>query len=181
MGSDRNLIVAIEDEYRRFKTLGEKTMSQLSLDQLALRPTPESLSVAMLAWHISGNLTSRFTDFLTSDGEKPWRGRDTEFEARHPSREELLEKWEAGWKPLFDTLESLSDKDLERSVLIRGYSLSVVSALQRSLGHVSYHVGQMAYLGKMFLGKNWEYLSTPPGGSLQFHPSPPTNSLWVRP
>ena len=109
MGSDRDIIVSIEDEYRRFKTLGEKTMSQLSLDQLALRPTPESLSVAMLAWHISGNLTSRFTDFLTSDGEKPWRGRDTEFEARQPSREELLEKWEVGWKPLFDTLESLSD------------------------------------------------------------------------
>ena len=166
MGSDRNIIVSIEGEYRRFKTLGEKTISQLSLDQLALRPTPESLSVAMLTWHISGNLTSRFTDFLTSDGE---------------SREELLEKWEVGWKPLFETLDSLSDEDLGRSVLIRGYPLSAISALQRSLGHVSYHVGQMAYLGKMFLGKNWEYLSTPPGGSLQFHPSPPTGSLWVRP
>ena len=181
MGSDRNIIVSVEREYRRFKTLGEKTILQLSLDQLALRPTSESLSVAMLAWHISGNLTSRFTDFLTTDGEKPWRGRDTEFEAREPGREELLEKWETGWKPLFKTLDSLSDEDLERSVLIRGYPLSVASALQRSLGHVSYHVGQMVYLGKMFLGKDWEYLSTPPGGSLQFYPSPPTGSLWMKP
>ena len=172
MNSERNVIASVEGEFKRYKTLAEKTIAQLEQEKLAERPTPESLSIAMLGWHISGNLTSRFTDFLTTDGEKPWRERDTEFEVREVSRGELLEKWEVGWGVMFDALAPLSDEDLGRSVTIRGFSLSIAEALQRALGHVSYHVGQITYLGKMLRGEKWEYLSIPPGGSIPYNQDP---------
>jgi hypothetical protein len=118
-----------------------------------------------LAWHVSGNLKSRFTDFLTADGEKPWRDRDAEFQSRRVTQAELLEKWEEGWGVLFATLRDLTDSDLGRSVTIRNHPLSAAEALHRSLAHISYHVGQIVFIAKAMRGKEWENLSIPPGQS----------------
>jgi uncharacterized damage-inducible protein DinB len=172
MTNPKHMIAAIETEYRRYKSLGEGTMGQLSDDQLLVQPTPESLSIAMIVWHVSGNLESRFTDFLTTDGEKPWRNRESEFEVRRVSRVELLAKWERGWATLFAALASLSDADLPRTVTIRGVAATVGEALERSLAHTSYHAGQMTYLGKMLRRDDWKYLSIPPGGTTAYNANP---------
>jgi hypothetical protein len=166
------MVAAIEAEYRRYKSLGEGTMSQLADDGLLARPTPESLSIAMIVWHVSGNLESRFTDFLTTDGEKPWRNRESEFEERRVGRAELLAKWERGWKVLFGALAPLTDADLTKTVTIRGQSATVGEALERSLSHTSYHVGQMTFMGKMLQRDQWKYLSIPPGGTTAYNANP---------
>jgi len=123
-------------------------------------------------WHIGGNLTSRFTDFLTSDGEKPWRDRESEFEERNVGRTELLEKWEKGWSTLFAALAPLTDADLARTVSVRGVPLTVGEALLRALAHVSYHVGQLTFIGKLLKGAEWDYLSIPPGGTDAYNKNP---------
>ena len=172
MSDARRLIESIELEYRRYKSMGEKTIDQLSHEELVVRGSPESLSIATIVWHLAGNLQSRFTDFLTSDGEKPWRHRETEFEDRQVGRDELIEKWDAGWKTLFDALASLTDADVDRTITIRGVELTVCEALHRSLAHASYHVGQMTYIGKMLRGEEWMYLTIPPGGSTEYNQAP---------
>ena len=172
MGSGRDVVASIEGEFRRYKKLGEGVIDQLGYEELVVRGSSESLSIATLVWHVSGNLESRFTEFLTSDGEKPWRQRDTEFEDRDVDRDALLEKWRKGWGVLMDTLAELSDEDLGRRVKIRNQDLSVAEALHRSLAHVSYHVGQMVYIGKMLKGEEWQYLSIPPGGSVAYNLNP---------
>jgi hypothetical protein len=168
----RNVIDAIEGEYRRYRSLGEGTMEQLNGGQLATRVTEHSNSIAMIVWHVSGNLESRFTDFLTSDGEKPWRERDSEFSVRTVTKREVLEKWAAGWDTLMRSLAPLTDEDLVRSVFIRGMEWSVAEALERSLGHTAYHVGQIAFLGKMLAGDGWSYLTIPPGGTAAYNARP---------
>jgi hypothetical protein len=162
----------IETEFRRYKDMGEGVMAQLGPDQLVVRASPESNSIATVVWHVAGNLTSRFTDFLTSDGEKPWRDRESEFDERNVSRTELLEKWNAGWSTLFEALDPLSDGDLDRTVSVRGISLSVGEALLRSLAHASYHVGQMTFFGKVLRGAQWEYLTIPPGRTHEYNKNP---------
>jgi hypothetical protein len=132
----------------------------------------EDNSIAVIVWHIGGNLRSRFTDFLTTDGEKPWRNRDKEFEARVVTREELLAKWESGWQALFGALASLTDADLDRKVTIRGRPLAVSDALLRSLAHTSYHVGQIVYIAKSLKGTAWQTLSIPKGASAAYNQSP---------
>ena len=126
----------------------------------------------MICWHVSGNLKSRFKDFLTTDGEKPWRNRDEEFDARSVSRAELLAKWEDGWTALFVALDELSDESLTKQVTIRGQSVSVMEALHRSLAHTSYHVGQIVYLAKEGAGAGWTSLSIPKGQSAAFNQNP---------
>jgi hypothetical protein len=121
---------------------------------------------------MSGNLRSRFTDFLVSDGEKPWRHRDEEFEERTVSRDALLAKWDEGWQALFAALSGLRDDQLSSTVTIRSQPLKVHEALHRSLAHAAYHVGQIVYLGKMFQGTEWKYLSIPPGGSVAYNQAP---------
>ena len=168
----RVTIEAIAAEFGRYKALGEKAVAQL--DDAALSAVPAGgNSIATICWHMSGNFRSRFTEFLTSDGEKPWRKRDEEFEARAVTREALLARWEQGWAVLLDTLATLSDEALDRSVTIRGQSLSVLEALLRSLAHASYHVGQIVYAAKAARGGEWTSLSIPPGHSEQYnrHPS----------
>lgn len=172
MGSGRDVVASIEGEFRRYKKLGEGVIDQLGYEELVVRGSSESLSIATLVWHVSGNLESRFTDFLTSDGEKPWRQRESEFEERDVDRDDLVEKWERGWTTLEGALAELSDADLERKVAIRGQPLSVAEALHRSLAHASYHVGQMVYIGKMLKGEEWQYLSIPPGGSATYDLNP---------
>jgi len=162
------LIKSIDDEYRRYKTLAERALEQVSDSQLSLPSPSDDLSLAVICWHISGNLRSRFTDFLTTDGEKPWRHRDQEFEGRTVSRAELMAKWEQGWAVLFDALAALTDKQLHDTVTVRGQPLRVHEALHRSLAHTSYHVGQIVFLSKALSGEGWTSLTIPRGQSDAF-------------
>ena len=166
------VIESIRGEYARYKKLAESAMAQVEEAQLSAAPSAEGNSIAMVCWHVSGNLKSRFTDFLTSDGEKPWRNRDEEFDTRTVSRADLLAKWDDGWKALFSALDGVSDDVLGREVTIRGQSVSVLEALHRSLAHTTYHVGQIVYLAKEGAGARWASLSIPKGQSAAFNQNP---------
>ena len=166
------VISSIVGEFRRYKALGDAALSQLQDIELAVGNPKSSNSAAVLVWHIGGNLRSRFTDFLTSDGEKPWRHRDEEFTARTVTRGELMDKWNGGWEALFGALEPLTDEHLQRSVTIRGQSFAVHDALHRALAHSCYHVGQLVFLAKSFRGEGWKNLSIPLGQSETFLTNP---------
>lgn len=166
------LIKSIEAEYRRYKALAEAALQQVPDASLSQPGQTGGNSLAVICWHVSGNLQSRFTDFLTSDGEKPWRQREEEFAARVVSRAALLAKLNQGWDVLFATLDALTDSDLPKSVVIRGQNLAVHEALHRSLTHTSYHVGQIVYLARSICGDKWQYLSIPPGGSAAYNTNP---------
>ena len=168
----RVTVGGIEAEFLRYKALGGKAIAQLDGAALSVPPTGGGNSIATICWHVSGNLRSRFTDFLITDGEKPWRHRDEEFEARAVSRDELLEQWQQGWRVLLDTLVALDDSHLDRTVTIRRQPLTVLEALLRALAHVSYHVGQIVYAAKAARGDDWTYLSIPPGESQQYNANP---------
>ena len=164
----RELISSLEAEWRRYKTLGEGAIQQVRDDELGRDSGGNS--VAVIVWHVAGNLKSRFTDFLTTDGEKPWRHRESEFDDRSKiTRTELLEKWNSGWNVLLKTLEMLTDEDLMRSVSIRGVECRVHDALHRSVAHTSYHVGQIVYLAKHFKSAEWQSLSVPKNQSEEFN------------
>jgi uncharacterized damage-inducible protein DinB len=160
-----NFVDSIRAEYLRYKGLAEAAIDQLSDDELSAHDPDGGNSIAVICWHLSGNLRSRFTEFLTSDGEKPWRKREEEFRARTVTRAALLAKWNEGWDALLGTLATLTDEQLELTVTIRGQPLLVHEALHRSLAHLSYHVGQIVYIAKATRGKDWKYLSIPPGKS----------------
>ena len=169
----RDLIQSIRGEYERYKSLGDGAVRQVNDDELS-KPGPNgSSSLAVVCWHLSGNLRSRFTDFLTSDGEKPWRNREEEFDDRVVSRAEFLAKWEEGWAVLFAALDGLTDEHLRETVTIRGQALKVHEALHRSLAHTAYHVGQIVYLAKAFRGGEWSSLSIPRGQSATYVPKGP--------
>jgi hypothetical protein len=163
------IIESIRAEYLRYKALAESAIEQLDEQHLSVPGPNDGLAIATICWHVSGNLRSRFTDFLTTDGEKPWRKRDEEFEPRSVTRAELLAKWQQGWETLLTTLATLTDAQLGDTVVIRGEELKVYEALHRSLAHTSYHVGQIVYLAKSFSGAGWKYLSIPPKGGEAFH------------
>jgi uncharacterized damage-inducible protein DinB len=160
-----NIIESIRAEYVRYKGLAEGAIDQLGDDDLSAPGPNGGNSITVICWHVSGNLKSRFTEFLTSDGEKPWRSRDEEFGARSVTRDSLLAKWAEGWKVLLATLDALSDEQLDQIVTIRSQPHSVHQALHRSLAHTSYHVGQIVYIAKGMRGKDWKYLSIAPGKS----------------
>ncbi len=168
----RTVIASIEAEYQRYKKMAEAAFNQLSDEQLAQATGSSDNSVATIAWHIAGNLQSRFTEFLDTDGEKPWRDRETEFLPRYVTHTQLLGFWELGWQALSTTLAALSDIDLRRTIRIRDQSLSVVEALHRSLAHTSYHVGQIVFMAKALLGPDWLYLCIPPGKSAEYNQNP---------
>ncbi len=168
----REIVASIEAEYKRYKALGEMAFAQLEDAQLGRTLGEEDNSIATIVWHVSGNLASRFTDFLTSDGEKPWRDRESEFDARTVGHAEVTKKWEEGWRVLFGALGPLTDADLSRSVAIRGQPLTVNDALHRSLAHASYHVGQIVFLAKSFRGREWKSLSIPRGGTASYNQNP---------
>ena len=163
------LIRALEKRFRMYEELGAKAFAQVPEAGLAVPGPGGGNSLAVLCWHVSGNLKSRFTDFLTTDGEKPWRDREEEFAKRRVTRAELDAKWKEGWEVLFATLATLTDAELGRSVTIRGESMAVHDALFRALGHLSYHVGQIVYVAHSIVGNDWKYLSIPPGGSTAFN------------
>jgi hypothetical protein len=166
------IVDSIRAEYTRYKALGEGAITQLSDEQLCVTAAPNANSIATIVWHLSGNFRSRFTDFLTSDGEKPDRRRDEEFERRSVSREELLAKWNAGWEVVLSSVGALRDDDLHRTVTIREQPHLVYEALHRSLAHTSYHVGQIVLLAKHLRGDGWKYLSIPPGQSATYNQNP---------
>jgi hypothetical protein len=159
--------------FRQSKGLADRAMAQVSDEQLFLTLGEEENSIAILVKHTAGNLRSRWTDFLTTDGEKPDRNRDCEFEnpasPAGMTRTALLEDWERGWATLFGTLESLSDADLGRTVRIRGEAHSVMQAINRSLGHCAYHAGQIVLLAKHYAGEDWQSLTIPRNRSAEFN------------
>jgi len=157
------------DELHKIKKLGDKAIAQLSDDDLNLKIDEESNSVAVIMRHMAGNMRSRWTDFLTSDGEKPDRFRDREFEERPQSRAELLAEWEDGWRRLFEAIDPLTDADLERTVLIRSEPHSVYKAISRQVAHYAGHVYQILFLGKHLKGAAWTTLSVPRGQSEEFN------------
>jgi hypothetical protein len=168
----RDVVASIEGEFRRYKALGEGAIAQLRDGELCAEGGPAANSVAVVVWHVGGNLASRFTDFLTIDGEKPWRDRDEEFASRTVTREALVAKWESGWSVLLASLAPLTDADLARMVTIRSQPLTVVQALHRSLSHTSYHVGQIVHIAKLYRGDDWKSLSIPRGKSAEYNRAP---------
>ena len=165
----RGIVKSIEEEYLRYKKLGDEALAQVADADLSRAPSGHDNSLAVLVWHIAGNLESRFTDFRTSDGEKPTRDRDSEFVPRDVTRVEVVDKWEQGWLPLLGALKDVIDADLAATVVIRTQPLRIDQALHRSLAHTAYHVGQMVYLAKMWVGDRWSSLSIPLGQSKAFN------------
>jgi hypothetical protein len=164
--------VFLESAIKRFgeyKALGDKTFLQLSVEQFYFQPAPGSNSIAIIIQHLHGNMRSRWTNFLTEDGEKEWRNRDAEFEVQLLSIEQVLHVWNEGWAVLFDALAALTEHDLLKNITIRQQSLIVMDAINRQLAHYSYHVGQLVYLGKWLQGETWQTLSIPKGSSQQFN------------
>lgn len=152
-----------------YKSLGEKTLAQLTAEQLHWQPAGDPNSIYLIIKHISGNMLSRWTDFLTSDGEKPWRNRDQEFETDAVPLEKILAIWEEGWKCMMDAIAALQPDDLEKTVYIRQEPHSVTDAINRQLSHIPYHVGQIVYIGKMIAQEKWQSLSIPKGQSQDFN------------
>ena len=157
------------DLFRYYKRLGDRAMQQTPDEGLFATLDAESNSIAIIVKHLSGNMRSRWTDFLTSDGEKPDRNRDSEFEAPPATRIGLLDMWEAGWKLVFDSLAHLTEADLGRTIPIRGEAHSVMQAINRQLTHYAYHVGQIVYLAKHFAGPDWNALTIPRRKSAEFN------------
>lgn len=154
--------------FRYYKKLGERAIEQVSDGQLLAVLDDDMNSIALIVKHMSGNMRSRWTDFLTTDGEKPDRSRDAEFSDPPATREALLEMWEDGWQRLLATLESLSDADLGRTITIRGEAHSVMQAINRQVAHYSYHCGQIVFLAKHLCSARWKTLSVPLGKSAEF-------------
>ena len=165
-------VESIKGEYLRYKGLADAAIAQVPEPALCARASDTDNSIAIICWHLSGNLESRFTEFLTSDGEKPWRHRDEEFESRSASRDEILGRWHEGWRAVLDAIAPLDDADLDRQVTIRSQPLSVREALMRSLAHASYHVGQIVLIARLIKGDGWRFLSIPPGQSEQYNRAP---------
>lgn len=162
-------ITSARKQFEYYKMLGEKTFVQLSDEQLFWQYNEESNSVATIVKHLWGNMLSRWTQFLTSDGEKEWRHRDAEFENDLSNREDLLAKWNEGWQCLFDAIDSLTEADLQKEVFIRNQGHTVVEAINRQLAHYPYHVGQIVFIGKMLRNEKWTSLSIPKGNSKEFN------------
>ena len=160
---------AAVNAFRANKRLADPAVEQVPDDKLHVALDGNTNSIAVIMKHVAGNLTSRWTDFLTTDGEKPWRNRDDEFVDTFGSRAELLDLWERGWACLLESLKSLKGEDLEKTVLIRGELHSVPLALERSLGHTCYHVGQIVQVARIHAGDKWNTLTIPRRGSEQFN------------
>lgn len=161
----------LKDTIKRFqyyKTLGDQTFEQLDEDAFFYQPTTESNSIAVIVQHMYGNMLSRWTNFLTEDGEKEWRRRDAEFEESRTSKQDILSFWNEGWKCLFDTLENLTPNDLQKTITIRTEPLTAYDAILRQLAHYPYHVGQIVYIGRMIKNSDWKSLSIPKGNSAAY-------------
>ena len=157
------------ESFRNYKKLAERAMEQVNDDEFFRTIDAEANSIAVVVKHIAGNLVSRWSDFLTTDGEKPTRNRDAEFEIIEDTRESLMEFWERGWQTLFDNIEPLTVDDFAKTVAIRGQAHTIVEAINRQLTHYSYHVGQIVLLAKHFRSSEWKTLSVPKNKSAEFN------------
>lgn len=155
--------------FKYYKALGDKTFAQLTEAELKWAPQADSNSIAIIVQHMYGNMMSRFTNFLTEDGEKPWRNRDAEFEPMDISKQDLIDFWETGWSHVFSAIASLNEENLLAPVTIRGEQLTAYDAVLRQLAHYSYHIGQIVWLGKMIKQADWNNLSIPRKGSAAFN------------
>jgi hypothetical protein len=155
------MITDFAGEFAKYKLTAEKAIAQVDDESLNRVVATDGNSIAMIVRHMSGNLRSRFTDFLTTDGEKPWRDRDDEFVTRRYSRAEIEQMWAAGWQVLDTTLGQLTEADYDRRVLLRGESISVHAALCRALAHAGYHSGQIVLLARMLAAGDWQWISIP--------------------
>lgn len=160
MASDsQHFIDTIRFEFQRMKQLAEKALVQLNDAEFQKQYSPESNSIQIIVQHLNGNMLSRWTDFLNSDGEKDWRKRDAEFESQKISREELMKQWEKGWETLFAAIETVQPENLQQNIYIRKEALTVTQALLRQVSHYSYHIGQIVQLAKEWKGSEWKTLS----------------------
>ena len=166
---ERNYLQSVKKQFEYYKQLGDKTCDQLNEQDLFWKFNEESNSIAVIVNHLWGNMKSRWTNFLNSDGEKEWRSRDLEFESIIKSKAELLEKWNDGWHYLFHTLGSLNEKKFETKVYFRNQEHSVLEAINRKLAHYPYHIAQIVYIGKMIKGMEWKSLTILKGKSNQFN------------
>ncbi|MEM6966926.1 MAG: DUF1572 family protein [Bacteroidota bacterium] len=164
-----NFLTAARKQFEYYKMLGDRTFQQISEEDFFWKYHEESNSIAMIIKHLWGNMRSRFTDFLTSDGEKEWRQRETEFADDIEDVKELLEKWEAGWKCVFDALDTINEENFDTPILIRNQAHTVLEAFNRQMAHYAYHVGQIVFVGKMLKGKDWQSLSIPKGKSAEYN------------
>lgn len=162
---------SIKKQFQYYKMLGERAMEQLQEEQLFWQYNEESNSIALLVNHIVGNMLSRFTDFLTTDGEKDWRNRDTEFTNPFRNKAELMEHWNKGWDCLINVLNRLTDADLEKVVYIRNEGHTVVEAINRQLAHYPYHIGQLVFIAKMLKNEDWQSLSIARNKSADYNKS----------
>lgn len=163
------VIKNIQKEFYHYKALGDRTFEQLDVDQMNWKSSSESSSIGQIVKHMNGNMLSRWTDFLRSDGEKEWRKRDDEFIDTLKTKEAILNAWESGWCCLFDALDSLKDEDLIKEIFIRNMGQTVQAALQRQLAHYAYHVGQIVFIGKTVTNENWDSLLIPFGKSEEYN------------
>ncbi|HKC66883.1 MAG TPA: DinB family protein [Bacteroidia bacterium] len=164
-----NYLESVTRQFLSYKKLADQSIQQIDPQQLFIQPNENSNSMAVVIKHMAGNMISRWTDFLTTDGEKPWRKRDDEFENNVEDKEQLLKIWEQGWKVFLDTLGSLKTEDLQRTVSIRNEEHSVMDAINRQLAHYSYHVGQIVYMAKLLKQTEWNSLSIPKNKSSEYN------------
>ncbi len=156
-----NYLESAKKQFKTYKVLGEKAMAQMNDQTLAWQANEDSNSIISIIQHLWGNMLSRWTDFLTTDGEKPWRQRDAEFENEAVTREAIMQKWEEGWACVFNALDSITDADLDKTIYIRAEAHTVLEAINRQIGHYAYHVGQMVYIAKLHTNGDWNSLTIP--------------------
>ena len=165
----KNYLADAIASFRNYKKLAERAIEQVSDEEFFAQIDAESNSIAVIVKHIAGNLHSRWRDFLTTDGEKPTRNRDTEFEMIADTRDSLMKFWETGWQTLFDNIEPLTADDFSKTITIRGEPHTIVEAINRQLTHYSYHIGQIVFLAKHFRSADWKALSVPKNKSAEFN------------
>lgn len=164
-----NYLDSVKKQFQYYKSLGDLSFEQLAETDIHIQLASESNAIAIIVKHIVGNQLSRFTNFRTEDGEKPWRHRDTEFEGTYESKEAMISAWNRGWNCLFESLDELTPQDLEDLVYIRNQGHTVIEALNRQLCHYAYHVGQIVFSAKLIKNKTWTSLSIPKNNSEQFN------------
>ncbi len=171
MSTAKEFLTTAIRRLKYYKDLGDKTFEQLNEWDFHYQPNDESNSIAVIIQHMAGNMLSRWTNFLTEDGEKEWRQRDDEFAVHEYNKQQLLELWEKGWNCFFTALESLKKKDLKKTVHIRKEPLTVIDAINRQLAHYPYHIGQIIYIAKIIKNTTWKNLSIPKGESQAYNSS----------
>ena len=166
---DNSYLPSSIKQFEYYKSLGDKTINQLSIDELKQEFEEDSNSISIIIKHIVGNMLSRWTNFLTEDGEKEWRHRESEFEDTFKTKEELLNYWNKGWNCLFEAIRPLTHEDLERIIYIRNQGHTIIEAINRQLAHYSYHIGQLVFIGKLLKRNEWVSLSIPKGKSSTYN------------